>query len=68
MAISQTEAVEAAKQAGEERVILVNVCGHGHFDMAAYDAYLSGQLEDLDMPEEDLGASLKRRPEAPALA
>ena len=30
---------EAAKQAGEERVILVNLCGHGHFDMSAYDAY-----------------------------
>ena len=34
---------EAAKQAGEERVILVNVCGHGHFDMAAYSAYHAGR-------------------------
>ena len=59
---------EAAKQAGEERVILVNVCGHGHFDMAAYDAYLAGDLEDLDMPEAELEASLERLPEAPALA
>ena len=39
---------EAAKQAGEERVILVNLCGHGHFDMSAYDAYLSGELTDLE--------------------
>ena len=37
---------EAAKQAGEERVILFNLCGHGHFDMSAYDAYLAGELED----------------------
>jgi tryptophan synthase beta chain len=59
---------EAAKQAGEERVILVNVCGHGHFDMSAYDAYLAGELEDLDMPEQDLKAALERLPEAPALA
>ena len=32
----------AAKEAGEERVILFNLSGHGHFDLAAYDAYLSG--------------------------
>ena len=36
---------EAAKEAGEERVILVNLCGHGHFDMSAYDAYLRGELD-----------------------
>ncbi len=33
-----------AREAGEERVILFNLSGHGHFDMAAYDAYLSGSL------------------------
>ena len=35
-----------AREAGEERVILFNLSGHGHFDMAAYDAYLSGSLSD----------------------
>jgi tryptophan synthase beta chain len=40
------EALEA-REAGEERVILFNLSGHGYFDMAAYDAYLSGQLEDV---------------------
>jgi len=39
------EALEA-REAGEERVILFNLSGHGHFDMAAYDAYLSGRLTD----------------------
>ncbi|HEX2884228.1 MAG TPA: TrpB-like pyridoxal phosphate-dependent enzyme [Candidatus Limnocylindria bacterium] len=39
------EALEA-REAGEERVILFNLSGHGHFDMAAYDAYLSGKLVD----------------------
>jgi len=34
----------AAREAGEERVILFNLSGHGHFDMAAYDAFLSGAL------------------------
>ena len=34
----------AAKETGEKQVILFNLSGHGHFDMAAYDAYLAGQL------------------------
>jgi tryptophan synthase beta chain len=59
---------EAAKEAGEERVILFNLSGHGHFDMSAYEAYFAGELEDLEMPEEELEAALARLPEAPALA
>jgi tryptophan synthase beta chain len=57
-----------AKEAGEERVILVNLCGHGHFDMAAYDAYHAGKLEDLEFSEADMETALERLPEAPALA
>ena len=56
---------EAAKQAGEERVILFNLCGHGHFDMSAYDAYLAGQLEDPEFSEADMEAALERLPDAP---
>jgi tryptophan synthase beta chain len=37
------EAIEA-REAGEERVILFNLSGHGHFDMQAYDDYLNGRL------------------------
>jgi tryptophan synthase beta chain len=59
---------EEAKRAGEERVILFNLSGHGHFDMSAYQAYFAGELEDLEMPEEELSAALERLPEAPALA
>ena len=55
-------------EAGEERVILVNLCGHGHFDMSAYDAYHAGELEDLEFSEADMEAALERLPEAPALA
>jgi tryptophan synthase beta chain len=58
---------EEAKQAGEERVILVNVCGHGHFDMSAYAAYLAGELTDLEFPESELDEALEHLPEAPAL-
>jgi tryptophan synthase beta chain len=59
---------EAAKRAGEERVILFNLSGHGHFDMSAYAAYFAGELEDLELSEDDLDEALERLPEAPALA
>jgi tryptophan synthase beta chain len=59
---------EEAKRAGEERVILFNLSGHGHFDMSAYSAYFAGELEDLEMPEEELASALERLPQAPALA
>jgi tryptophan synthase beta chain len=59
---------EAAREAGEERVILVNLCGHGHFDMSAYDAYHAGELSDLEFSEGDMEAALERLPEAPALS
>ena len=59
---------EAAREAGEERVILFNLCGHGHFDLAAYDAYLAGSLEDPEFSEAEMQAALARLPETPALA
>jgi tryptophan synthase beta chain len=59
---------EQAKQAGEERVILFNLSGHGHFDMAAYDAFHAGKLEDLEFSEDDMQAALERLPEAPVPA
>ncbi len=59
---------EAAKQAGEERVILFNLSGHGHFDMSAYEAYLAGKLEDLEFSEADMEAALERLPDAPVPA
>ena len=59
---------EAAKQEGDERVILFNLSGHGHFDMAAYSAYLAGELEDLEFSEGEMEAALERLPEAPAIA
>jgi tryptophan synthase beta chain len=59
---------EAAKEAGDERVILFNLSGHGHFDMSAYAAYHAGELEDLEFSEADMEAALERLPEAPAPA
>jgi tryptophan synthase beta chain len=62
------EEAEAAKEAGEERVVLFNLCGHGHFDLAAYDAYLAGELEDPEFSEQDMAAALERLPDVPAPA
>jgi tryptophan synthase beta chain len=59
---------EAAKQAGEARVILFGLSGHGHFDLAAYDAFLAGRLEDPEFSEADMEAALERLPDAPAIA
>ena len=62
------EEAEAAREAGEERVILFGLCGHGHFDLSAYDAYLAGELEDPEFSTQEMGEALRRLPEAPALA
>ena len=49
---------EAAKEAGEPRVILFNLSGHGHFDMAAYDNYFGGKLEDVALDEAEMQRAL----------
>ncbi len=51
-----------AKQKGEKRVILFNFSGHGFFDMAAYETYLQGKLEDYEYPTEAIQASLAKLP------
>ena len=56
----------AALEADEERVVLFNLCGHGHFDMSAYEAFLAGKLEDLTLSDEELRASLATLPPQPA--
>ena len=42
--------------------MLFNLSGHGHFDMAAYDKYFSGQLEDYHYPEAAVAEAMKRLP------
>ncbi|MFH2068944.1 MAG: TrpB-like pyridoxal phosphate-dependent enzyme [Candidatus Omnitrophota bacterium] len=51
-------AIDEAKGASEEKVILVNFSGHGHFDLAAYDAYLNGKMVELELSEEALKKSM----------
>ena len=50
------------KKSGEKKTIVFNCSGHGHFDMAAYEAYNSGKLEDYDYPEELIEKALKDLP------
>jgi len=55
-----------AKEEGKEKTILFCLSGHGHFDMSAYSAYLSGQLQDYEYPEEMIRASLANLPRVEA--
>ncbi|TMD29028.1 MAG: TrpB-like pyridoxal phosphate-dependent enzyme, partial [Chloroflexi bacterium] len=49
----------AARAAGQKRVILFNLSGHGHFDLAAYEKFLVGTLEDYEYtPDEAALAAL----------
>ncbi len=61
------EEVERAREEGVERTILFNLCGHGNFDMAAYDAYLAGQLVDVPLAQEELDAAAAELEGLPAL-
>ncbi|MCY3719545.1 MAG: TrpB-like pyridoxal phosphate-dependent enzyme [Anaerolineaceae bacterium] len=54
---------QAAKEAGDERVILFNLCGHGHFDMSAYDAYLGGELTDYEYPQAAIERAMAELPQ-----
>ncbi len=53
---------EACRESGEEKVILTALCGHGHFDMGAYDAYFRGELTDYDYPEDKIREAMERVP------
>jgi tryptophan synthase beta chain len=48
-----------ADEAGEEKTILFNLSGHGHFDMAAYDNFFAGKLEDVALDEAEIERALK---------
>ena len=50
------------KEAGESKVIAINLCGHGHFDMQAYRSFLDGQLVNYDYPQERITEALAELP------
>ncbi|MBL8838748.1 MAG: TrpB-like pyridoxal phosphate-dependent enzyme [Alphaproteobacteria bacterium] len=55
-----------AKAEGKAKVILFNLCGHGHFDMQAYIDYFGGKLKDLDYDEAELAMALAGLPSVAA--
>jgi len=54
------------KESGEPKVLFFNLSGHGHFDMAAYDKYFSGELEDFEYPQKAIEEALHRLPRVEA--
>jgi len=67
IALAVREALQAREE-GTSKTILFNLCGHGNFDMSAYDAYFSGKLErhELTQMEIDTALALIDTPEIPA--
>ena len=61
------EEAEKAREANEKRVLLFGFSGHGHFDMAAYEAYFKEELEDYEHPEEAIKAAMCQLPDVPNL-
>ena len=56
------------KETGESKVILTALCGHGHLDLAAYGAYLAGELIDHELTSEQLSEFVADLPRVPASA
>ena len=61
------EEVDRARQEGVERTILFNLCGHGNFDMGAYDAFLSGEMSDYELPQDELDQAAAELEGLPAI-
>uniref|UniRef100_A0A1D1ZIC8 Tryptophan synthase beta chain 2 n=1 Tax=Anthurium amnicola TaxID=1678845 RepID=A0A1D1ZIC8_9ARAE len=56
------------KDTGETKVILMAMCGHGHFDLASYEKYLQGAMKDLSHSDEihkKVKAALDKIPQVP---
>ncbi|MDV7402493.1 hypothetical protein RZS08_64320, partial [Arthrospira platensis SPKY1] len=47
-----------ARESGQEKVILFNLCGHGHFDLMAYEQFMSGQLKNHSISDEEIKKSI----------
>jgi tryptophan synthase beta chain len=58
---ARNEALKA-KEAGDEKTIVFNLCGHGHFDLSAYEDFRAGELADFELPDEQIDESLAAVP------
>jgi len=50
------------RESGQKKVIAFCLSGHGHFDLTAYDRYLSGEIQDLDYSEDELRRAMTKLP------
>src|SRR5690606_11331762 len=50
----------AAKEEGKSRTILFNLCGHGNFDMKAFEDYFAGNIEDHELTQAEIDESLEK--------
>jgi tryptophan synthase beta chain len=57
------EEANRCRESGEAKTILFNLCGHGHFDLSAYESYLAGRLQDYEYPAEEVQAALAGLPQ-----
>ncbi|MDZ7660965.1 TrpB-like pyridoxal phosphate-dependent enzyme [Thiohalophilus sp.] len=56
------DAANRCKESGEAKTLFFNLSGHGHFDMASYDKYFSGELEDFEYPADAIDQALHHLP------
>src|SRR5437667_4987290 len=59
------EALRCRKE-GKRKTIVFNLCGHGHLDLSAYEAFLAGKLQDYEYPAEKVQEALKHLPKVKA--
>ncbi len=55
------EAIQAREE-GRQKTILFCLSGHGHFDLASYDAYMNGKLQDYEYPTAEVARAMKALP------
>jgi tryptophan synthase beta chain len=61
----QAEAIRC-RRSGEEKVIVFNFSGHGFFDLAAYEKFLRGELQDRELPDSEIRRALAGLPQVEA--
>jgi tryptophan synthase beta chain len=50
------------REEGKAETIAFNLCGHGHFDMTAYERYFAGKLEDYELPQTEIDRAVAELP------
>ncbi|SKA71655.1 tryptophan synthase beta chain [Paucidesulfovibrio gracilis DSM 16080] len=56
-------AIDVAKEAGPDENVVFLYSGHGMLDLASYDAYLKGNLDNFELPQSDIDNALKECPQ-----